>query len=309
MSPRIKSAGKSVLSTFRLLSQTILSLTLVAIFSKWFLPRVRRSGAKNNCIVLGNGPSLSGQIDEVRSMRSSCDVLCVNEFPNSALYEEFKPEFHLLLDPYYWEMIKGKPVANTERVMNAIITKTTWPITLVFPYEMKPIVDNCFPQLLKMSNVTMRYFNRTPVDGIKSIRYWLYRANLGIPFSQNVLVASVYFAVEMEFKIVYLFGADHSWHEQLAVRRSDNVVCLIQNHFVYEKDAEGISENENVLHPVVTPSKTRPGEQDTFLLHELYEAWARAFRGYWVVKEYAEYKSVKVINLSSKSYIDAFDRQ
>lgn len=287
----------------------MLSFALVAVFSKWFLPPVRRSGAKDNCIVLGNGPSLSGQIDEVRSMRSDCDVICVNEFPVSALYEELKPDFHLVLDPYYWEMIDSKPVPNTEKLMNAVIRKTTWPLTIVFPYEMRAVIDQCFPQLNKMSNITFRYFNRTPVDGIRSIRFWLYGANYGIPFSQNVLVVSVYFAVEMAFKKVFLFGADHSWHEQLAVRTSDNVVCLKQNHFVYEKDATGLSENEDILHPVVTPSKTRPGEMDTFRLHELYLAWARAFRGYWVVKEYAEYKSVKVINLSSKSYIDAFDRQ
>jgi hypothetical protein len=43
-------------------------------------------------------------------------------------------------------------------------------------------------------------------------------------------------------------------------------------------------------------------------LHEILHKFMLAFKGYFILKEYAEYKNVKIYNATPDSFIDAFER-
>jgi hypothetical protein len=308
MRNRIKVLGKRALSLFSKLTGTLFSLILVALFSKWHLGRLKRNGAsRSTFIILGNGPSLSSQLDAVKQLRQNCDLLCVNEFPVSSLFEELKPEYYTQMDPEYWIKLHNKIPDMTENVLSMVARKVTWSMTMILPHEMEAIVKESKSGVLLNSRLTIRYFNRTPVKGFKLVNNLLYGLNLGMPHSQNVIVASIFFGIIMNYRKILLFGADHSWHEQLAVNK-DNVVGVRQLHFAYTENERNPQDPDVGFQPIMKFNEYDKTIMESFKMHELMDAWAKVFKGYWVVKEIAADRGIKILNLTSKSYIDAFDR-
>ena len=115
-----------------------------------------------------------------------------------------------------------------------------------------------------------------------------------MPPAQNVLVACLYLCLHMEYKKIMLLGADHSWHETLALDEQ-NRVCLRDRHF-YDK---GVA-----LRPF-----TMDGSSDKiFTMDALFFALGRMFAGYWQIAAYAKTLGVRIVNASSVTYIDAFPR-
>jgi hypothetical protein len=116
-----------------------------------------------------------------------------------------------------------------------------------------------------------------------------------MPQSQNILAASLYLAITRRFKEVYLFGADHSWHEE--IRMSDtNELLMKQEHF-YDKPGD-------IAHiPVYDVVK-----KETSRMSAQFASLSKAFYSYEVLRDYAASLNVQVLNASAKSYVDAFKR-
>jgi hypothetical protein len=116
-----------------------------------------------------------------------------------------------------------------------------------------------------------------------------------MPKAQNVLIAALFVAINMSYKKIYLFGADHSWHETIELN-SKNIVCFRDAHFYDNDDAHLI------------PFYKGYANQDTFTMQELFDAFATMFRGYDMLQVYARSLGCKIYNLSSKTFVDAFER-
>jgi hypothetical protein len=303
----MKKIGKVILREINQLVETILSLILIGIFSKWFLKRLQKNDAKDSCIVLGNGPSLTSQIEEIKQLRSKHSLLCLNEFPLSLLFDELKPNYYTLLDPHYWFRVNGKVHPLIHQVLDAISQKTAWSLTLLLPAEMKSVIQESVFTKKPNKFILVSYYNRTPVSGFRSFKFTMYNLGWGIPFAHNVLVSSIYLMILVRYKKILLFGADHSWHEQIIVTR-DNVLRVREDHFKFEKDGKSISEREEMYEPIYKFSFDKNGHREVFKIHELFHAYSKVHEGYWMLKDYASALGIEIYNLSSKSYIDAFDR-
>jgi hypothetical protein len=303
----MKRFGKLILKRMDLISQTILSIILIGIFSKWFLKKIKKPVDKDSCVILGNGPSLTSQIEEIKKDRSKNSLMCLNEFPLSSLYDELRPDYFTLLDPHYWFKANGVVDPLIYQVLKAINEKTSWNLTLVLPSEMKEVINDSFITKTPTHWIKINYYNRTPISGFRLFRFMAYKLGLGIPFAHNVLVSSIHLMIEAGYKRVFIYGADHSWHEQIVVTK-DNVVRVREDHFKFEKDAQSISSREEMYEPIYKFSFDQNGKREVFKIHELFHAYSKVHEGYWLVNEYAEARGCKVFNLSKKSYIDAFDR-
>jgi hypothetical protein len=117
-----------------------------------------------------------------------------------------------------------------------------------------------------------------------------------MPQSQNVLVAAIFLGINMSFKKIYVFGADHSWHEHLHVNE-ENILCLKHIHF-YENE-------ENVS---FVPFYKGAHLKETFSVAEIFATWAKVFNGYSALNHYANSRGCKIYNASEVSFIDAFER-
>ncbi len=305
MRENIRVVGKRLHEATVQVAQSFLSVLLIILFSKWAYKPIRRAKG-THCLILGNGPSLQTQLEEIWKLRAESSVLSLNDLPFSTLFVELRPDYHVLVDPYYWFLSHGRIPERTERLFRSLREKVTWPISVLLPYEMEGLVKSEFG-LLTNSQITITYFNRTPVAGLKWFRFKMYDWQLGMPIAQNVLVAGIYLMLRAKYKEIVIFGADHSWHENIQVT-NDNILRVREPHFKYNKDNSSISDREEYFDPIYKFSFDKSGKQEIFKVHDIFAAWSRVFEAYWALRDYADYLNVKVINKSRKSYIDAFDR-
>ena len=276
-------------SFFKKCSDTLISLGKVMIKSK--PGRTLPVAGSAKCLVLGNGPSLKQSLQHHPDLFKSHDLLCVNSFSVTDEYTLLKPSYYLMLDPGLWLGIHATAIKTFEQLR----ARTTWPVTLFIPTTARK--HKIFGDLAKANgNIRIVFFNYTPYRGFKAIGHWLFRHNLAMPQSQNVLVAALFIAVNMGFPQVYLFGADHTWHEQLHVN-DENMLCLKDVHF-YEQE-------ERISYRPFYKDVTNTA---TFTMHEILATFSKIFLGYFVLNEYAKSRNCSIFNASAISFIDAFKR-
>jgi hypothetical protein len=97
----------------------------------------------------------------------------------------------------------------------------------------------------------------------------------------------------MRFSKIYIAGADHSWLTEIFVA-DDNTVYLTQRHFY---DAQ-----------IARPDVMKKIGKNKRKLHEILHKFMWSFKAYFDIDQYAKSRNVKIINITEKSFIDAFER-
>jgi len=283
------------------LTQSILSILKILLLSKF---RIKLpSAVKKDCVILGNGPSLKDFINDSNSFSDNKALFCVNFFARTDYYEKVKPQYYIITSPEYF--VGEKKEDWTEDRMNTfqmIAEKTTWPLEFIVPRLAKK--SSAWRDILSTNkNITIRYFNNTPIDGFRSLKHWAFKNNLGMPRPHNVLIPSILVGINMKFDNIYITGADHSWTRELFVTEQ-NEVLLSQKHF-YDKqaDSEAIDKNKNTPQPMF-----KGGSSDKRKLHEVLIKFVHSFKSYWELQEYAKKRQTNIYNITPGSFIDAFPR-
>lgn len=277
----IKTALRSVLTLLRVVRHAR---------SPSQLPRTDQHGAP--ILILGNGPSLDEDIHGALPALASVDLMGVGRLAESALYGALKPRYYVFVDPMWWSPVAPAVTQVLRSNLFECMRRTTqWPMTIIAPNEAAPFFKEAFSDA---PNLTLAFFNNTPVTGEPWLTKAVYDRGLGMPPAQNVLVACLYLSLHMGYKKIMLLGADHSWHETLALD-DQNRVCLRDRHF-YDK-------------AVAMRPFTMDGSPDKiFTMDALFLALSRMFAGYWQIATYAGTQGAHIINASSVTYIDAFQR-
>lgn len=284
----LKPIADSVLGWCSNLFGTALSLAKVAIQCR--RPATYPKPMHNTCILLGNGPSLRADLEKYASTLRKHSLLCVNGFSLSNAYTDLKPAYYLMLDPAFWESRNS----NIESIMQSITTKTNWTLHLYLPHAAKG-TDNM--KLLSTNpHIVIHYFNYIVYKGFSGLGNTLFRLGWAAPQCQNVLVAAIFIAVNAGHKNVVLLGADHSWHENIIVK-DDNIVYTKEVHFY-----------DNLEQCRFIPFPKDLNTSETRTMDDLFLAWSKVFKGYFMLKKYATSRGSEIFNASAKSYIDAFSR-
>jgi hypothetical protein len=294
------------------------------IFLRYYYLIYRLKDLKTNisdtdeCIIVGNGPSLNESLKEDFDFINTKKIFCVNDFSRSDYYEKLKPSFYVLTDPAFWEKyaqviiddIKNNNTAKynktkvdhykgtietIESTFNNIIEKTKWNLNLFVPLQSKP--TKIFDKIAEINrNIKIHYYLMTPINfKIEIIRHKFYKLNLGMPTPQTVMIAAIFLALNINFKKIYLIGVDHSWHEYLVVDQNN---CLhVKDYHFYDKDKTTIT-------PLLKDKEVRT----TVKIHEQFYALYIAFRSHILIEKYSKSIGAKIYNSSKKTYIDAYDR-
>ena len=235
------------------------------------------------CGILGNGPSLKTTLEQDSAFLSELDLFAVNLFSVTEEYKQLKPKNYLLLDwsfmnPNHWHGRTG---------LRGIIDNTTWELNLYIPKRMWKS-EYFRSQVAENPNIKLIPFNYTIATGFKWLVHGLFKRGWAMPQCQNVLVATLFYALNKGYKEIYLFGADHSWHETITL--DENNSLLVSDTHFYGKEDYAIGARE-----------TSYMSQQLFSLH-------KAFFGYEVLAKYANVLGVKVYNASARSYVDVFQK-
>lgn len=148
------------------------------------------------------------------------------------------------------------------------------------------------PQLNK--NIQLHFYNYVVFEGYEKIKFSFFKRNLAMPQCQNILAANIFIATNMQFKEIYILGADHSWHEQISVDEHNDVIT--QDKHFYNQQGKTIN------------MKSRAFNSEEYGIHSFFNSLSKAFYSYKILARYARFRNVRVLNASEKSYIDAFDR-
>ena len=268
---------------------TIIKVVILSRFRGW----IKMDFKGEQCVVLGNGPSLTKTITDNPEFLKGKKLISVNHFPRFDLYEELKPEIWVTVARELWlNNVDQKHKDESRMIFEAIASKTTWKIALYFPAEAKKY--KAWQEIVAPNpNIRIHYFNPTPVEGFRWFRNLLFKLNMGMARPHNVVIPSLMIGLNLGFKDIYLFGVDHTWMQELSVD-DNNRVLVNMKHFYDEKQSKG--------EPV---QKLGRGERK---LHEVLNKFLRTFEGYFPIQEYAETQNAKIYNCTPGSFIDAFER-
>ena len=193
------------------------------------------------CVVLANGPSLkktfaSKKIYEFIKKRKK---FCVNAFVFSDEFFKLKPEYICFADLVFWShKLRAKIQKFVDGIYNKLLA-IDWQVIIFMPKYAENwnfIID--LPK--RNQNIKIIYINTaTSLHKKENLaRFIEYKENQATPLIHNVALLAIYLSINIGFKNVYLFGLDHSWHENITVR-NDNVVCIVDKHF-YDKKSPGL---------------------------------------------------------------------
>lgn len=249
---------------------------------------------KNNVIVLGNGPSLSNDLEIINNKRKDYDFVCVNNFCSSTYYKKFKPNIYLFLDPYFFSDDSHVDwIKQREKTFNIINDSTDWPMQILIPHNanieiLKKIITNENINIVKFK-VFQYHF-----DSYRLNKFF-YKTGIIGPDMSNVLVYAVYISMWAKYSIIEIFGADMSFHNDVCVNQKNNNLEIKFRHFNGTGHKERLMQNPQKLKPVT--------------MHSLLNESARTFRSHGLLNKLAISNDIEIKNLSSNSLIDAYRRK
>ncbi len=278
------------------LIQTKLSALRILLQSN-FIGIVQQESQTKPLLILGNGPSLNDTLkNNPASTLQGFDLMAVNAAACSEQFSALQPKLYILnavtyfqndseLSPFY---IQAK-----NDLFEALKEKTRWNMTLLVPFRAKKSI---YFQMLITSNpnLNVSYFNQTPVEGLNFWSHRWYSLGWGMPRPHNVLIPGIMVGIRLGYKTIGIVGADHSWLADLSV--NENNEALLRHVHYYATDG-------------TQPMKVEDRIDRPRKLHEIIHKFYLSFKGYWQIKTYAKAKRVSIINASSVSMIDAFDRK
>ncbi len=275
---------------------TLISLLRIVLRFRYRNQVPKQQGDNSQLVILANGPSLTQSLLLLAEELDSQALMAVNQFVLSKEYEQFQPGHYTLLDIGFFldqTILRVQEIRN--QLIEAFIQKTSWPLTLYLPKEGKG--SRLHKSLAESGKpFSFVFFNRTNIEGYRWFRHWAYRRNLGMPKPQNVLVGCLMLALVMRYAKIEIYGADHSWLENIRIG-TNNELLSIEKHF-YDKDKRGVPTRRE--HPE-TLSRSH--------LHDYLHDLARTFASYHLIQDFAKSLGIEVVNASQVSYIDAFERR
>lgn len=267
--------------------QTALSIIKIILLSRPCSTPPQASEG-DELVILGNGPSLNDTMERQTSFLKSRHLLAVNFAANTPIFTELKPCFYMLTDPVFFNRME---LDNVQTLWRNFAEKVDWDMTLFIPTKVKR-KGKWYKNVTTNSHISICTYNMTPVEGLNWFENFIYSHGMGMPRPRNVLIPSIMQGIAMQYKTIYLAGADHSWLKTLSVD-DENRVVSIQPHF-YKEDKK---EEERIK---VDYMKIK--------LHEVLESMYIAFRTYHTIRRYADHRGTNIINITPDSYIDAFPK-
>ena len=267
--------------------KSVVSILSAILFSGYSthknLSRVKMNRQKNEeCMVLGNGPSLKMVLEKYLDEIVGKQIFVVNFFCSTKYFTVIKPSHYVLLDPQIFTDEAPSNIQIKVSKLVDIFNDISWDMILFIPARniKAPIING-----IKNSRIKIVPFNSTPIDGYESLENMFYQCNLGMPFPQTVINATIFIAINLQFTKINLYGVEQSWLKHLSVSE-DNVVSVGLPHFY--KGSEKTGEDRS--------------------LSEFLYSQARAFNSHMRLDKYAKYLGTKIINHTPHSYIDAYER-
>jgi len=259
------------------------------------MKQVVLNSGKSQVRVLGNGPCLEADLNRsFFSTSKDYDHFCVNGFVLYEEYEFIRPSVYFLLDPFF--VTRNVPENLSEKqfnILRLLNDKTHWSMVLVVP----PSADiNFLRENMKNKNIEIKKINAVCLRSYKYgyLSNYLLKTGFFGPEVTNVLIYALLIAVLAGYKKIEVYGADMSLHKDLVLNQENNKLYYKSRHHK-ERD-------------VLVPFKKVPLMRESWSMGEILEVCAKNFFAHDVIARFSRDMGVSIVNKSSFSFIDAYDR-
>ena len=247
------------------------------------------------CMVFGNGPSLNSLLEKyengIINLTNECFV--VNMFPLNPLFYKIKPKYLFWSDYVFIQDTSG----STEKVRNMynmMQDRVDWNLTIYLnaPWQK----DNLrLIEYSKITNPNIRFvfLNRKFCDGLgPRLRHRLYKSGYFMPSEGTVVNTAIYVAILQGYKEIELYGSELTMFKDLEVGE-DNQLYIVQKHF-YEKEYRA--------------KQTTDGGGKAYV-HTYMNYMFVMFHSHYLLRQFADYMGVRIVNCTPGSMIDVYERK
>ena len=259
------------------------------LFSESF----NRPTTTKRAILVGNGPSLKDDYDQILGERQDASLFCVNYFATTDLFRKLKPDYYIIADPVFWREDVNNNFKIRNRELIDRLQHVDWEMTLICQKKGYKQISRIFQNhnYIKTSWVQgrARKFNLTCIN-LLALKY-----KICSPYIINVLVMSLWCALELNFKDIDIYGADFSGFKDLFVDQKTNIVVTDSSHFYKNSTAE-----QQQIPKYINASPK--------MIHIRLLQIQQSFYQMYLLSLLSKSKHVSVTNRSSMSYLDCFDR-
>jgi hypothetical protein len=277
--------------------ESIINILIVCVLNPIYLFRKISLPRRRNDIIqiLGNGPSLNEDISRIVAKRKNTSLMAVNGFADTDLFVKLKPDYYTIVDPtVFLPSTNERIIKFQESTIKALIDKTKWEMNFLVPFSAKKSyfinkleANNPFIKITYLKNIQI-------IGGSQRLNNFFFTHNLANPFYMTVLINAIFTSLKMGFNKIIVWGADHSWHENYELGK-DNYINRMDKHFSDKNDTGNLI----VL-------KKPDGSPVT--VHEEFLNISSVLKVYHSLESFSRKINLKIINLSSKTWIDAFVR-
>ena len=221
--------------------------------------------------------------------------MAVNGFAATDLFHKLKPDYYIIVDPMVFLPSADERLKKfQESTINALIDNTKWEMKILVPFSAK---RSYFINKLEGNNSHIKIIylkNIQVIGGSQRLNNFFFSHNLANPFYMTVLINAIFSGLKMGFNKIIVWGADHSWHENYE---------LGKNNYIHRMDKHFSDKNEAGNLIVLKKQDGSPVK-----VHEEFLNISNVLKVYHSLESFSRKLNCRIINLSSKTWIDAFVR-
>lgn len=248
-------------------------------------------------LVVGNGPSLSEDLQQIRPSDYLTRV-AVNYLGATPLFEEIRPTHYFMQDDYWFNDI-GFNSIKASRTIQGFRSSLDWNMKVIVPQSQvlgaKKLLGDC-GERLTVEGMASKHFKFSGErelfqirDKTKKILFSLLaKKSLSLP-AFNIVSTVVFELLQQGYKEIHLIGVDMSMGREISVSETGNM-RFNPRHFY-----DSLGENEKLA-----SAKT---------VAEAYFEIANKFLLFQLLNEYAATLEASLWNLSSFSFLDSIPRR
>lgn len=250
---------------------------------------------KKKSIILGNGPSLLKDFNEINNYdKDECDFFAVNFFAKTEAFHELKPNYYFLADRLFWSDDLNP---NFDQLKNETYLKlfnVNWRITILCPesgynYIKSRLLDNSNISFIKIPEISISL-------STKKMQLFALNSRFFAITNVNSVVTLIWYSIICNYSEIYLYGLDFSGFKSIIVDQKTNYVSVPVKHFYKNSEAEKDS------------SYKYQSSSNKSLSTRLFQNY-RFLKYTDLLNNLAINKGIEILNRSSFSYVDSFKRE
>jgi hypothetical protein len=242
--------------------------------------------------ILANGPSLKEIIPRLTTDEfANIDFSVMNFFALTDVFFKIKPTHYCLLDPMFFKDIRPEYIHDVRRVFDILQHQVDWTINLYIPFPLR----RKFIQFSHISNekIVITGVHCVEYRGYDCFRNFFFKKGLSLPFGGTVAILNILTSINAGYSKIMLYGFDHNFWDYLFVNEKSQL-CMNVKHFYDEDTKDKLMLN---------------GEGEVVKISQYMKYVTNIFKSHDYLSAYAKYLNVKIINRTSCSFIDSYDKE